>query len=519
MTKIKYLILIVLFCASFVVYSQNTSQLADSKDIQQAESLFLELKNWQDNKEWEQFFAHKESHWQEIENILKNIDNPPYLKLRATYLLYQVKDFLGHKDRNTVLGNFLEEVKNISEASPQVLSVLKSSIADLELKSKKNEKRKLSSLYVKLLQKSASIDLLKEEAESFYKNKDMDNFTKLSNAYLDLLEDGPRRRQEIVRLFKKSCCGGFKETCQPYFAEELLEKLDQEPESEKVYDNLGKEDIMYLQGFNLESAYEYTQATQVYEQFLKEFADSKFSSEVAFRLGYIYMYKLKDFDKAKLYFLKAGKPTLVEKHLKILNKDFNLNELSYNEKLFFDSLFGQIQVSPSAQLQIDTLPSRSLVNEKTTIKSISFSPDTGCLVPQGLFLWSGDLGAVKITTNTPEFSTSFSQEGPKIIHLVEQIPGGVLGFDSTLIMNHRVEINLDQQKGSKFSFDADIVPGLPLSFLTFLWRIDKDSEVIVKSDKKNFLHQFKEPGKYSMDFSLFFLGNEVYNRRLLFTVQ
>ena len=267
---------------------------------------------------------------------------------------------------------------------------------------------------------------------------------------------------------------------------------------------------------------EFQKALDAYGHFIETYADSELIDEVYFRVGFISLFKMKDFTRAQGNFNKIkDKTPQVEKLILIAGKLADKEDVAYNEKRFLQALFGEVSLPRNSALQIESAPSRTFIDEKIAVRSISLSPDTGCLVPEGVFLWSGDLGAMKITTNTPEFSTSFKQHGLQAINLVEEISGGILGYDATLITAHEVHIEVDSsaQQDSGVGFKARVTPPLPESLLKYSWKITRANEVVFESGKKEFSYHFFKPGEYNAECTLSFLEEKIYSDSATFTIQ
>jgi hypothetical protein len=341
----------------------------------------------------------------------------------------------------------------------------------------------------------------------------MDNFVALSKAYLSLIDDENMRKRYILRLVEKAVCDGFQDTCAPYFAEELFDSLERDFQV-----SLG-EGLLYLRGYNLERAFEYEKAIIAYNRLLSDFAASDLFDEVVLRIGLMYMYNLKDFDSARMYFRKLKEGTFgVEKYLDILNDQYDLETLGYNQRVFLDVLLNPDAVNAGV-LQLESSVWRTFVGNKLSIESTSFVPNTGCLEPEGLFLWSGDLGDVKITTSTPSFSTSFKEEGFKVFHLVEKLTEGAVGADSAVIAVYAVDLSSIEDNGKRKDFEAVIRPPLPESLTTFSWKISKDAKPVIEESGDSFFQVFRDPGIYDAELSLFFLGRKVHTQSSSFIIE
>lgn len=489
-------------------FSDEQIKAAESK-IARAEELLGQLKKWEEKQNWEPFFSNKDGYRKEIKGLLTDVNAGDFLNVKAAYLLVQLKEFFDVPDQTKAFENFLDEVKKINRAEKKTLVFLKDVILDLSEKTVLTQKRKLSSLYLSLLKASSSKGVLKKEAESFYNGGDIDNFAAVAESYISLIDDKKEFEKEAFNIVKKAGCYGFKESCAPYFTEDVFQKLV-DKHGYKLEDHW-----MYLRGYNLEQALEYEKAVDVYKSFISKFSQSSFYPEVIFRLGYIYMYKEGQFSLAQDKFSDIEQRVEeATKHLDILtNRDFQ--NMSYNEKTFFKSLFKEREVPIKGKLQLKSISAREFTGKKVKYESISFSSDTGCLSPRGLFLWSGDLGKVEISTNTPVVKTAFNQKGFKVVNLVEKLPEGVLGYDAILTNIYEVQLRPKKKgnyKKGEVNFNFELEPYFPKKMVKVFWKVaDNNNKTVLESKKNNFSYSFSEEGKFWVDFSLFFLGKEIYH--------
>ncbi len=524
--KKVYILMCFLFIimVSGVVFSQDdikgTEQgeevVSYEENFEKAESLFEQLKAWQAKKDWDDFFSNKDEYRQRINSLLESVKPDSLLKAKALYLDFKVKKFFNEKGRKQVFAEFVEELEKENKPQEQTLAFIKSVISDLDAESNPQMKRKISSIYIRLLKESPSESLLKKKAAAFYKNNDIENFIALTEASLALIEDEEELIEEELEVVRMSSCNGFKDKCAPYFVEDIFVQLERQgvPLSEN---------LTYLRGYNLEQSFEYEKAARVYNDFLNEFSDSALSDEVEFRIGLINMYKLENFDKAEESFQNLTGIFSADEQLDILKDELDIEDLSYNEKLFLESLLGKNEMPGKSRVQIDSKPARVVTGEKCTIKSVSFSPDTGCLVPKGLYLWSGDLGEVKITTNTASLETSFKKPGLRVVNLVEKIPEGVLGYDSTFVNVYQIKVSPRKDSDDldkTVNFNLDISPYLPEELTSVNWQVyDENGNLVIDSDDFEFLHRFQESGKYSLNCKVGFLDTDIYSQESYFTIR
>jgi len=495
----------VLFYLSVQSLAQHPQGLTFFREnIKKAEELFLQLKKWQEDKDWENFFSFKEKYFKEIVELLSPIDKPLLLKLQAHYLLLRLKYLLDLKDVKQEEELFLKELEGVKTGDPELISFLKKVLSEIPPENRQF-KRKVTSLYIEFLQKSKSSQVLREELESFYNQKDIETFSKLAKSYLNLIRGEKEFKEEAKNFIERSICDGFKEYCQPYFAEELFKEFSD-------LDDISS-DWLYLRAYNLEKASEYEKAVSAYKNFLDKFPESPLLDEVIWRLGFIYLYKLSDFSQAEEYFLKLkDRGFKVDRYLNVMKDRVNLEKLSYNEEMFLRAL-KEKDLFLKGRLQIDSCPARAFLGQRVNLKSLSLSPDTGCLQPQGLFLWSGDLGGVKIVTNTPSFQTSFKKEGFKIINLVEVVTGDTFsGLDSCFFNIYRLEVIKKKVKGKSIGLEVKVFPPLPESLLEVFWRAEKEGKVVWEKEGKTFSGELSPD--YLLRVYLSFLGKVIYSEEI-----
>jgi hypothetical protein len=220
-----------------------------------------------------------------------------------------------------------------------------------------------------------------------------------------------------------------------------------------------------------------------------------------------------------MYFRKLREEAFgVKKYLDILNGQYDSEALDYNQQAFLN-VFLDPDAASGGVLQLESSAWRAFLGNKLSIESTSFLPDTGCLAPEGLFLWSGDLGDVRITTNTPSFSTSFKEEGFKVFHSVEKLKEGAVGADSAMIAVYKIDLSSLEAEGNKKHFKAVVQPPLPETLTTFSWKISKDAEPVAEQGRNSFFQAFNDPGTYDVELSLFFLGRKIQAQQASFTIE
>ncbi len=497
---------------------QEKSYAQLDSNYEKARQLFLQLQDWQNNKDWQNFFDHKDEYKEQILSLLKAEKTLPlYFRLKADYLKWKLFKFLKSEDTSSLRQKIIEEVKLIGRFDRRALSALQRIIFELSQEKEKGFRHRLLRAYIESIEKFGDKDFIKEEAERFWRERDLRDSSQLYKVYLNRIKDRKELRRALREAIDKFSFDGCKKNYEGYFAEEAFEKF---------IDAFGKdnlsEDYFYLRGYNLEKISEAEKAAEVYREFLERFPDSLLREEVIFRLGFINFYKLKDFSTAKEYFSQLLSSQAWQKEAENqINLLESKTKLSYNQKIFFQALYKKLEVAPNSFVSLSSFPARAQTRERLEIKSISLSSDTGCLAPRGVFLWSGDLGEVKITTNTPYIATSFKEPGLKIVNVVQALPEVLGGVDSDLVNIYQTKVvcngqelssrkdNVAENKDLKVS--VDIFPSLPASFVKFKWYLKGAEEA--SSEKDVFNYQVESSGEYELTLGVYFLRNKFAEKR------
>ena len=484
---------------AFVVSSK------DEKNYQEAYELYSQLKKWEIHQNWDKFFQNKDSYVQQIESSLKSIDKDRVVILKAKYLDWQIKVLSNNKKSQEVFDNLIAYLSTIKIPTDAELSFLNSVINSLEHASLSKFKSDLASAYKELLKKTEAKGLVKKEADNFYEQGDVDSAVSLYKTYIDSIQDKAKKHEELLDLVYKFSDTGVNDKADAEFAVEITQILEQD------YSRYPKQEgLFYVLAYNYEKLKNLRKALFYYVKLLSEFPETALSDEVNFRIAHLKINLEKDFEGAKAALSKIKNKNLFSETqlLDVLKKKYSKDE--YNLKRFSDVIVGNSGLLGSNNfVDLRTEPSKIAVDDDLRVAAISFSPDTGCLVAQGLYLWSGDFGELKISTNMPSFTTKFSKPGLKVLNVVEEASEGIIGYGSILVDVYAVKILPEENnfnKNEEVKFTYDIEPALPKDLVTVNWSIKGDDAV---SDAKVFPFVFLENKEYIVTLTLYYLNNKI----------
>lgn len=457
-------------------------------------ALFEQLKFWQDRKQWEEFFERKIQIRDEIIQLCSFTEGDPFLcRLRGKFLLWRLFDFLKEKKITDAEIELVALAQKVNSAQKEEVDFLKSIIFYFSNLEDKKMRKQFSDIYVGVLKDSRNPELLLAEVRVFIEKDDLEGAFALAKAYLGL--SGKDQEYFLRSFLGEFGCFGLAGGCDPYFGEYFFSKYH------TSYGRLNA-DLLYLRGYNLEKGFEYQKAKTIYKKFLTEFPQDPLIPEVRFRLGFLLFYQFRNMRLASLVFKHPGFAgdsyfqDLVTQHCALIEKNGILSEPEHNTKVFFDTLFSK-EGDFSGKVSLVSIPSRAFAGTPLSIKALVAASGTGCLVPNALFLWSGDFGDVRVVTNTNVLDTSFRQSGFKIARVAEVVSSQVEGIDATLITLYQANISVADEVFSvkkPVTFNLAIAPALPQSVLTYSWVISGPENF--SSDQPNVDHVFSSPGIY-----------------------
>ncbi len=454
-------------------FSQKKNNLAPFINFYTALSRYQQLKYLEEAQKWDEYFGQGNSYKDELSNSLKEaissslLDEP--VNLYSRLLLWQFhqdqQDAFAEGALEGLWNSALEYAKAPSDIQP-----LKET-ADQFLKYNfKMKAKELYRIYVeKLSQQEIKDSELKETALKFYKEGNSELAQAVYDVYLE---------RAAKSLSKEELTAVLTEIAKAFldldhlYAEKMFKKI----EAAGTKDAL-TEELTLLRGLNLEKAKEYSQARDVYLDFIERFPSAPSSQKVNFRLGIISVYILRDIQTAKGHFKKIaaletpasevisslyhlgllsqweGDPSKAKEYYNSLlektKEDFletkvlaeerlrEINEektLDYNLKTFLDACLKE----EYATLKIDKAQINPSVYSAKKGEEINITPlvsaePSGCLQVEMQYLWSGHTGKTKPLANIPAFNTSYSEGGIKEICLVVVSPSGIIDRSIILI--------------------------------------------------------------------------------------
>ncbi|MDI6758784.1 MAG: hypothetical protein QMD94_03830 [Candidatus Omnitrophota bacterium] len=452
---------------------QKEKNLAPFINFYTALSRYQQLKYLEEAQKWDEYFeqgnAYKEQLLSSLKEAISSSLTQEPVNLYSRFLLWQF-----HQDQqDTFCEGALEELWNSALEYAKATSdiqPLKETADQFLSYNLKPKARELYSIYVeKLSQEKIKDSELKEIALKFYKEGNSELASAVYDVYLKRAEQALSKEELAVVLTE--IAKAFLDLDRLY-AEKMFKKIE-----EAGTKNALTEELTLLRGLNLEKAGEYSQARDVYLDFIERFPSAASSEKVNLKIGITSAYILRDIQTAKDHFKKiaasetissevisslyylgllnqwegdltkakeyyncllekakddfAETKVLAEERLKEINEEKNLD---YNLKTFLDACLKE----ESAALKMDKAQINPSVysakkGEEINIAPLVFTEPSGCLQVEMQYLWSGHTGKTKPLTTMPAFNTSYSEKGVKEINLVVVSPSGIIDRSIILI--------------------------------------------------------------------------------------
>ncbi len=461
--------------AGFVEYlkaaGQKNKRLAAFIQYFTALTRYSQLKFLEAQQDWNEYFSRGEEYREEIgTNLQKSVGATTVkqpLHIAARLLLWQF-----HKDQESgldeqflgqLVGAVGEYAKTATDPQP-----IKEAADTLMLYGLKPQARELYRLFgEKIFSSTLSNDELQNTAMSFYKEGNIDLAEAVFNVYIERTLNVSSKDKlklelaDIARMFSYN-------SAKPYdldFAEKIFVKMEV---------ILGKdaldESLLYMRGFNLEKAREWSKAKQVYDELVSRFPQSRYADQAAFKSAAISVYALRDigtalagFDKlaakapagpygiasvyqlgllnqwqengikAKEYYAvvlsKAGaeyKDIAALAAVRAAEVESN-KYMEYNLRTFLDLALKEENAQfTMSRAQIQPAAYRAKVDSPVTVTASATAPESGCMQVQMDYFWTGDVGTEAGASQQPEQTLTFSSPGTKIIGLVVATPAAVV---------------------------------------------------------------------------------------------
>ncbi|MCX7661911.1 MAG: tetratricopeptide repeat protein, partial [Candidatus Omnitrophica bacterium] len=264
---------------------------------------YRQLKFFEGNQDWDNYFKNLSGFKEEIENHLKeSIRSSGFEPFGILSRLLLFKFYLEHN--NPEANKILEELINlILENRDKIkdFSLIKRVAQELENLEEKSKAKKLYNLYVENLARTQTdLERIKAEGFSFYQAGSLELSKEIFKLYIGKItstfSDKEKLKEELFSLVKLFIYKK-KEPCDATFAEEIFKHIEN-IFKEEVFD----EEMLYLRGFNLEKQKEFISAKDIYLKLIERYPQTKYFDELVYKVGLITAYILRDKEKAKLYF-------------------------------------------------------------------------------------------------------------------------------------------------------------------------------------------------------------------------
>jgi TolA-binding protein len=471
---ILFLLAMVWFLPS--VYAKDIKELEESYRV--ASSRYQQLKYLEETKNWDEYFAKGNDYRDEIVSEAGKVsssaaeDDP--LRVYSRLLLYSF-----HKDQQDTfteeaLSNLMSSVLDYAKLNKNIIPI-KEAADKLLSYDEKAKAKELFKIYAKeLVSSDIKNEALKEVADSFYKNGNLELAENIYDTYIERISKEIPKDKFILELKSIALAFAYKDSGfkdMPY-AESIFKKIEVEGGVD-VFDA----ELIYLRGFNLEKNKEYRQAKDVYLLLLEKYPDSKYADELTYKVGIISTYISRDLKTGREYFEKLAdkKSTiphslaslyqlgllkqwegdlapakgyykkLIEKSegyptdtLQMAQERLKESEegaaMEHNLKTFMDVSLKE----SSANFDMSKIDLRSNIyypksGEEAEIKSSVYLASSGCFNVELQYLWSGSLGDFKPNTKQSEFKALYKNQGTKMIGLVLVSPSGITDYTFDLI--------------------------------------------------------------------------------------
>ncbi|MDD5560968.1 MAG: tetratricopeptide repeat protein [Candidatus Omnitrophica bacterium] len=438
---------------------------------------YLQLKYLEEKQSWDEYFAEGNTYRDQItenaQKVIVQTQNSDCLRPRARLLLWQFH--CGQQDAFTAqsLTELMDDV-NAYAGQTQDAALVKEVADNLSLNGEKSKARQLYKLYVeKLVSGKISDAQLKETAEGFYKENNLDLAEAVYDIYIEKISKSLTPDKLIPELFQIAEMFAYKASG-PYdmaYAEKIYEKIEGWGQK-----NVFDQDTIYLRACNLEKMKDYKKAAALYSQLVQLYPDTRHFDEAVYKVAMINAYVLADIKEARAYFEKlitkstvspqvissfyqlgllaqwegnlnkaksyyealidsAGdkQPTTVRKAQERLDEIAENKSLNYNLKKFLDLSFNKGDASLGADRS--ELKSSGYIlgkGQEATVSSFAAMPASGCNQVELQYLWSGNLGSGNPGIDSAGFQGAYPDPGTKEINLIIITSAGIL--DHSFIM-------------------------------------------------------------------------------------
>ncbi|MDD4908757.1 MAG: hypothetical protein PHJ00_06815 [Candidatus Omnitrophica bacterium] len=460
--------------SEFVEYlkSQKTDTNAAEIAYCIAYTRYDQLKYLESTQNWDEYFSKGNDYRDELtSNAQEAITlSAPQDKIGvlSRCILWQF-----HKDQQDVfeaaaLEDLAGAVKAYAGVPETDITVIKYAADKLASYEERVKSRELYDIYVKkLITPETRTETLARVADEIYQQGNTALSALVYDAYIERVVTTEPKDKAIATLFSIAKLFVYKDqgACDPAYAEKIFQKIE-EIGGLEVFN----EESMYLRGWNLEKSHLYPETRARYLALLDKFPQTSQKDELIYKCGIISAYVLRDMgvgmgyfeqlassqnitpqvisaiyqlgllsqykndlEKAKGYYNKllelAGDKfpdsvSLAGERLKELEGS---GEIEYNLRTFLDVSFKEEYASfDMSKVDVKASPYKLLKDEKVNVTAATYLPESGCMSIEINYLWSGNLGEAKPSSEQAGFGTSYLSPGTKEINLVVISPSGVV---------------------------------------------------------------------------------------------
>lgn len=461
---------------SFVEFSR--SLLEKKKDAQSVLQYYIglarysQLKYLEESQGWDEYFSQGNTYREELASALEKCIEATAPQ-DPTHIYARLIAWKFHKDQQDVFHErAFSDLVNDTQAFAQSALYAKpiKDVADALLSyDEKGKAKELYRLYVnKIAGQEAKDEELEAAALNFYKEGNQELSELLYDAFIGrLLKQSPKEKA-VAALISIAKMFGYQETGAAHdaaYAESVFGKIE-EIVSKEAFD----EELLYMRGFNLEKAKEYSRAKDCYQDLLKRFQSTPRKDELRYKVALIYVYVLRDAIAAKNYFAElinqeTAEPQVIgslyqlgllsqwednavkaKEYYDLLLKKAGDNftetvaltkermkeieesrPIEYNLKTFIDiSLKEDYASLDMSKVDIHASVYKLTPLQPLTIKASAYTQESGCMQVALQYLWSGRTGTTLPSSEEASFDTSFLEKGAKEVNLVVVSPTGFI---------------------------------------------------------------------------------------------
>jgi TolA-binding protein len=450
---------------------QKKKDLAPFVDYYTALNRYQQLKSLEEKQGWDEYFSQGNSYRDEItgslDKAIKSFGAKEPLGIYSRLLLWQF-----HQDQQDAFAeqalNDLRDAVLAYAQDTEDLVPIKETADRLLSYNQKGPARQFYKIYIdKITASEISEKELSNMAKRFLEEGNLELAETVYDACMERIKSMPQGKDvwflsEIAKQFIYND-EGIKDV---FYAEKIFLKIDELLDKGSFLN----EDLMYLRGFNLEKTKEYAKARDAYIGLLKHYPASTQVDELNFKIGIISVYVSRDLKSAKEYFGKLAEKEnlspqvisalyqlgllsqweenftqakeyyseLIQKARSDFSETVNMAQdrlkeigeskpLDYNLKTFLDMSLKEEYVNLNmSKVDLKSSAYRPEAGKEITITATASPEQSGCMQVALEYLWSGDLGNVKPSSQGASLITSYAEPGTKLISLIVTTSSGML---------------------------------------------------------------------------------------------